>query len=241
MSRGRFREDWKDCLNNAFVRDVHQLLAWGHQGAKASISSNDEEPVITGRIVAAIDAVLDHPDTPEHYDRYERPHENKPIQSADREGKHRPMPDIVLSMAGARPRPSFTIEAKRLRSGGFPIGEYVGHSGLKCFVRGEYAAGSPVAAMVAYIQSHTPPHWLAQLADRLCSDTDGNLRIKRSLAPVSVIPDLPHEWVSEHHRKDSTPISVFHIFLDCCDPNGDPGAASAPLLPLCFTLPVNNI
>ncbi|MHB9036375.1 MAG: hypothetical protein ACYC64_06885 [Armatimonadota bacterium] len=214
MNQEQLSPEW-DCYYDAFIRDAHQMLVWGYDGAKNRISADDEEPAITGLIVAAIEDKLNDVDTPDYYDKYQ-PHENKPDNKTGRKGKHRPMPDIMICFSGCRPRMEFYVEAKRLRANGFPIGEYIGEDGLQCFLRGDYACDCLSAAMIAYIQSDTPERWFTQLDNRFSSDTSKSLGIKTELGQTSVLSDLPHEWVSEHSRNDSTNIRIYHIFLDCC-------------------------
>lgn len=215
MSQRTLSPDW-DCYYDAFIRDAHQLLVWGYEGAKDKITSADEEPVITGLIVAAIEDKLSDVNTPDYYDKYQ-PHENKPDNKTGRKGKHRPMPDIMICFSGCRPRIEFFVEAKRLKANGFPIGEYVGKDGLQCFLRGDYACDCVSAAMIAYVQSDTPDRWFAQLDNRFSSDNLKTLGIKSKLNQVSVLSDLNYEWVSEHSRNGSKRITIYHIFLDCCN------------------------
>ena len=214
MGQELLSPEW-DCYFDTFVRDAHQLLAWGYEGVKDRIQSDDEETKITSLIVAEIEHRLNDPNTPDYYDKYE-PHENKPDNKTGRVGKRRLLPDITIRFSGRRPRPEFTFEAKRLKANGFPIGEYVGKHGLQCFLRGDYACDCEAAAMVAYIQSDTPDHWFRRLDDRFRKDVSAKLRIKTALQPVSVLQSLPYEWVSEHERDDNSRMKMFHIFLDCC-------------------------
>ena len=214
MSPEQSMHDWEPYFQ-AYLKDIHQILMWGYEGARTKIMPDDDEPVITGYIVAAMVDKLQEPSTSDYYDRYE-PHENMPVNTDGRTGKNRSLPDIVIRCKGIRPWLEFFIEAKRLKSNGFPIGEYIGKDGLQCYLRGDYAVDNEIAAMVAYIQSDTPLRWFDQLNHRFVSDKDGMLAIKSSLTHISVIPELHHEWISEHNRYCNRTIKLLHIFFQCC-------------------------
>jgi hypothetical protein len=200
---------WEEPNKSTFIRDAHQLLAWGYEDAirNGKISFNDDETTITGHIVKAIEDRLRNPNTNENYDRYEV-HENKPDNKTERVGKYRPLPDIIIRYI-PKPfgRPEFTFEAKRLKSNGHPIGIYVGADGLQCYTRCDYASDCEAAAMVAYLQSHTPKYWFNQLSKRRGI----------ALTKVEVLPCLPHEWTSEHMRDNNRSITIYHIFLNCIE------------------------
>jgi hypothetical protein len=97
-----------------FRRDVHQLLAWGYQGALPEIHCNLQEEEIT------MEERLDSPSTPEKFDRYSVD-EEKPIAVEGRKGKKRRRLDLVVVSGHRRPRPKYIFEAKRLRKNSYPI------------------------------------------------------------------------------------------------------------------------
>lgn len=207
-------QEW-NCYSDAFVANAHQLLAWGYEGARAKITPNHDEPTITGLVVVAIKHKLNSRDIPLHWCFWDV-HENPPVSETGLTGKNRPLPDMIIKFADHRPRLEFTCEAKRLKVNDCPIGEYVGVDGLQCFLRGDYASQCPMGAMIAYVQSDTPPAWADKLAAKFAADSTGSLRIKRKLHYIPILSCLPHEWTSEHERESQLPIRIYHIFLDCC-------------------------
>ncbi len=87
-----------------------------------------------------------HPDTPEEYNHY-CCGDQEPISPGGQLGNDRLRLDITIIRCGIRPRLSFILEAKRLRTGGFPIGKYVGDGGMGDFIECRYGAEHPEAAM----------------------------------------------------------------------------------------------
>jgi len=216
-------EPWRRQYRDRFIRDAHQLLAWGYEGSRASIQGADneedrEEEAITGYIVQAIRDRLNDSATPERFNAY-TPCETSPVNDGSRTGRRRRELDILVQCSSKRPRWGFVFEAKRLRARICPIGRYTGRDGLQCFVRGEYARDHTHAAMVGYVQSHTPERWIVHL-QRSFRDREAQLLTRRELSPIQIVPELPHEWLSEHGRPDGSPICIYHIFLDCCASDG---------------------
>ncbi len=114
-----------------------------------------------------------------------------------------------------KPRPWYTFEAKRLCRPSHPISKYVGQEGILRFVQGRYAANCPEVAMLGYIQTDTASHWLAELTKHFENDSANQLSITQTLSQVTIHPDLTDEWSSNHKRTNGTPLTVFHLFLDC--------------------------
>jgi hypothetical protein len=197
-----------------FRRDAHQLLAWGYQDASEEIHCNLQEEEITGLIAEAMERRLDHPFTPEKFDRY-YVDEEKPIAVEGRKGKKRRRLDLVVVSGHSRPRPKYIFEAKRLRKNGYPIGKYTGEDGLQCFVKGVYASQYPEAAMVGYVQSDAISYWESELKRNLGEGLKNDLRTIQLLQRVEVLSSMPNVWVSEHERITGCSIAVYHIFLNC--------------------------
>lgn len=189
------------------------MLAWGYEDARFKIRATQEEEEITGFIWEAIKARLDDPTTPLKFKHYDI-HEEERVRYSQRTGKRRQRLDIVATCSFKLPRPEFVFEAKVLSKNGFPIGKYTGDDGMLCYLRSDYAAKHPAAAMIGYIQSDTPKRWLTELKRKFYSD-EGSLNIQKHLRKVNVLKSLPDEWVSTHGRQDNAPIEIFHIFLDC--------------------------
>lgn len=200
-----------------FREDAHQLVAWGYQDARHLIAPDREETEITGFIVEAIQARLSSPETDERFDRYSLKEDN-PVPGEGRTGKRRMRIDIIIESSSRprhKPRPWYTFEAKRLCHPSHPISNYTGEEGLLRFIRGRYAVAYPEVAMLGYVQTDTVNHWVAELTERFENDAANQLAIVARLSRVTIHSDLPDEWSSRHTRITGTPLTVFHLFLDC--------------------------
>lgn len=200
---------WINLYEKSFRKDAHQLIAWGYEDSLSQIHANLQEEDITGFIGDAIEERLNDPNTEERFDRYFL-NEEKRISSQGRTGKARFRLDIVIQYSGSRPRIEYMFEAKRLCKGSHPIGKYTGKEGMQCFIDGRYASQYPEAGMIGYLQSDDYKYWEKELKRKL------NQNSNKQLQEVEIIPSLPHEYFSTHQRKSGTPITIYHIFLDCC-------------------------
>ncbi|MBD2276834.1 hypothetical protein [Aphanizomenon flos-aquae] len=208
--------NWITAYDSFFRRDAHQLLAWGYEDARTNINSTLEETEITGFIAEKIDKRFDDPDTPSRFQRYYLG-EDKPITGEGRTGKSRRRLDLVIEWSGCQPRPKYVFEAKRLRKKGYSISKYTGEDGLQPFVAGTaYAAQYPEAAMIGYIQSDNYEYWIRELTRKFTESNNG-LSIIQELTQIEVIASLPNELVSQHDRSTGSPITVYHILLDCSE------------------------
>ncbi|HET6386101.1 MAG TPA: hypothetical protein VFJ58_22140 [Armatimonadota bacterium] len=213
MIIGSPHPDWLSFFNTTFRKCAHQLFIWGYQDSRSRIGPNDQEDDITCFIAEAIENRLNDPGTPREYQEHYDIKEQKPVHSAKRTGKNRQRIDIVAVCNSTQPRPEFWFEAKRLKTVVFPISKYTGYDGMQCYLRCEYAAGCPAAAMVGYMQNSTPTHWHQEL--KRVMGSAGNLRVMSNLQHIQILSSVPNEWVSVHIRDDNTAISIFHILLDC--------------------------
>ena len=201
----------------SFREDTHQLLAWGYQDARRLIAPDSEETEITGFIAEAIQVRLSSPAIDERFDRYSLKDDN-PVPGEGRTGKRRMRIDIIIESSSRprhKPRPWYTFEAKRLCRPSHPINRYVGREGIIRFVQGRYASDCPEVAMLGYVQTDTIGRWVAELTERFENDSANQLSITRKLFQVTIHPDLADEWSSSHKRTNGTPLTVFHLFLDC--------------------------
>lgn len=217
MASPRKSPEWIRFYNGSFLRSVHQLLAWGYQDArrKHKIHALALEEEITGDIVEAVKLRLDDARTPRKYTARYFVDDESHVRGSGKSGKTRQRLDIVVVCSSKLPRPEFMFEAKLLRRNAFPISLYAGYSGMQCFIRGEYAADYPAAAMIGYMQTDDAMRWVAQLERSFKSDTHNILRRKTDLHKVVIIPTLKSEWVSEHGRARGGDMKIFHVFLDC--------------------------
>jgi hypothetical protein len=215
----RIGAEWIASYSEAFVKDIHELLAWGYDGAREEIANdacpeNAEEEAITGLIVESMRKRLADKSTDSGFDRYQV-HEDRPLQDGRQTGRRRRRIDILIQTTKTACGAECVIEAKRLCANGFPIGEYTGRDGMQRFVRAEYAADCPIACMVGYVQSHNPGRWFAHL-ERSVESRRAELQIRSELSPVVVTDSLPYEWTSGHERTNGRHIKLYHVLLDCC-------------------------
>lgn len=212
MSLTRSLELWRQYVS-AFRRDAHQLLEWGYVDARAELSSDLDEPTITGLIAEAIRRRLSG-SAPRRYDRYFLA-DDLPQEGEQRTGIRRLRVDIVVERSGTRPRLHYIMEAKRLRRGSHSIGQYIGGDGLQRFLRGSYAANALEAAMVGYVQSESVETWAKQLEEASGLSTDNSLDVVERLWRLGPLGELKHRWSSTHMRSSGTEITICHILLAC--------------------------
>lgn len=206
-----------DAYEQSFREDAHQLLAWGYQDARQLIASEREETEITGFIAEAIQARLSSPEIDRQFERYNIKDDN-PIPGEGRTGKRRMRIDVIIesnSRPRHKPRPWYIFEAKRLCRPSHPISKYTDKDGLFRFIQGRYAADCPEVAMLGYVQTDTVDHWVAELTARFENDSRNQLSVTQKLSRVIILSDLTEEWSSSHKRTNGTPLTVFHLFLDC--------------------------
>jgi hypothetical protein len=163
-------------------------------------------------------ARLDAPETPQVYDLYTIG-DQEPISPARQMGNDRLRLDLCIIRSGVKPRLRYVYEAKRLRTGGFPIGRYVGPSGIGDFLKSGYGTGNPEAVMIGLFQNKDADYWQRELHRSFEEDDAfGILGVLEKLAPVHILESFPNELQSVHRRREANPIRIFHIFLDCTAP-----------------------
>lgn len=216
MTSGCLSDLW-DFYGEAFRLHSHQLLAWAHADIRSRLHPELDEPSITGLLAEAMKLRLDHPDTSDAYLHY-CIGDQEPLSPGGELGNERLRLDISVIRSGIKPRLSFVFEAKRLRTGGFPIGKYTGAGGMDDFISGRYAATCPEAAMVGLYQNKDAGYWHAELhrafaADKVASPP--SLRSSAELNAIAILDSLNDEHHSTHVRLNGSQIRLFHLFLDC--------------------------
>jgi len=207
-------QGWQ-AYRNAFRRDAHQLLAWGYAAARKLISSDSEETEVTGFIAEAIEKLLDGTEIDSRFEHYEVAEDN-PIPGESRTGKRRRRADLRIKSRVLKPRPRYIFEAKRLRSTSHGTRGYLGAEGLLRFLGStSYAEEAFEAAMVGYIQTETPAIWAQKLQSVFVTDSASELRVVRSLEPVTDATCFDNCLISSHTKTDGETIELYHILLDC--------------------------
>lgn len=203
-----------------FRKDVHTLLNYGYKEVKPTLTSETQEPTITGRIAEAIDKGLQElgllPDE------VLKPHyvvipEFSKIQFSDlkNEKDFFLRLDIVILNNQKRPYKKYIVEGKRLKKENFidAIKKYCDH-GIIRFVEEIYASDIPEAIMAGFWQDEDLKHWFDELVQKF-DDDEIKMCVEEKLKPIKIIPEILHEWYSIHRRKSGSKILLFHIFLDC--------------------------
>lgn len=216
MSNGGNGKGW-DVYLDSIREHSHQLLAWGYADVRAQLHSESEEPAITGLLCQAMQQRIYHPDTPDKYLFYAIG-DQAPISPRGELGNDRLRLDISVRRTGIRQEIVYGFEAKRLRTGSFTIGKYIGVGGMGDFIECRYAVGCPEGAMIGLWQDKDAPYWRSQLENAFDTDSRAQaprLGIATSLAESHIIASIPDEWRSTHRRTDGSSIGLHHILLDC--------------------------
>ena len=197
---------------------AHELLWWGYEAARPHLHQNQDEESITTDIFVGMQNKLNEPDLDLSYNRYE-PHKEWHVVKGVRTGKSCKRIDVVVRFTEPRPRQKFCFEAKRLKTNGHGIGDYIGAEGMGCYLNEDYAEDDPEAAMVGYIQSDDSARWFSELQKRYKRDNGNGLQCVSpsavALQPIRMHSNITEEWQSEHTRPTRGNIVLYHIFLDC--------------------------
>jgi hypothetical protein len=197
MKQGGLAPLWDEYLV-VLREDAHLLLAWGYTDTHAELPTAEDEYEITGLLADAIEQRINDPLTPERFTLYSV-HNERPISPAGQRGKKRPKLDIQIQRNGVRPRPCYTIEAKRLRddnkaSASDSLAHYLGDEGVGRFVAGVYEPDASEAVMLGCIEAHDAEFWFGLFASAFAEDVNSGrnrLRIIEQFRRCRVIAELP--------------------------------------------------
>lgn len=221
MSQGRLGPNWDEYL--AVLReDAHLLLAWGYNDTRRELPNARDEYDITDLLADAMERRINDPLTPERFTLYSV-HNERPISPAGQRGKKRPKLDIQIQRNGVRPKPYYTIEAKRLRdddkcTASDSLAHYLGDEGIGRFVAGVYDPEAVEAAMLGCIQAHDAKFWLECIASAFAEDVSSGrnkLRIIEQFCRCQIIAEILEEASSAHRRNNSSTIRLLHIMFFC--------------------------
>ena len=185
----------------------------GYAGMDAASFQTEEETVITGALILAMNDTVECPDAP-RWAGYFVVLDDPPVNAPGRTGKRRRRVDIEMVKAQRGRRPRLQFEAKRLYESK-SVGAYLGADGMGLFLAGEYAAGHPEAGMLGYVQVEEPRDWASRIEKRLGGD---RMRYRVSeggdFHPEVFTPALDSTYSSQHDRPElGRPITIFHTFL----------------------------
>ena len=185
----------------------------GYARMNAASFQTEEEPVITGELVLAMNATIESSDSPSWAIRLVVL-DDPPVNAPGRTGKRRRRVDIevVRTQPGKRPRLQF--EAKRLHTNRC-VAKYLGGDGMGRFLTGDYAAGHDAAGMLGYVQAGEPCDWADQIENNLRENRKRySLTDNGDFQPQHLTPSLDHTYRSKHDRATvGKPITIFHTLL----------------------------
>jgi hypothetical protein len=215
--QGRGVSSHRDDYDRVFIRRVHELVKMGYDRLRPSAYTTEEETVITGDLVEAIERILEvaNEDWMRFYRVYDDPPINELKQATRRTGKRRRRVDIKLDSSEVSPYTRFCFEAKRLGKR-HPVSRYLGAEGLGCFLSGSYAGAERRAGMLGYVQSDDEPTWATKIDRALAASAiaSGLQSTGSNFRSYPISAQLRHTYVSEHRRiTDGKQIHIYHSFL----------------------------
>lgn len=203
-----------------FLRQVHWLLQLGYERMVPVGFSEAEEEDISGELRRHIRRLL-YDEQParwmKHYDLHNEDPEDETCRARQvkvRRGKDRPVIDLRFVSSRTRPRRRFCIEAKRLYRGD-SVAQYVGHSGMGCFLNGTYAKGDTDAGMLGFVQKGKPEDWFEKIEAKVeAMDSAEVLSSGRRWEPLTFRNGPCRVGHSRHRRLGpGGPVEVFHSLL----------------------------
>ena len=202
--------------DSLFISRIHELLQRGYDRLTPSQYARAEETAITGDLVESIEYLLDYPteNWMRFYSVYDDPPVNEPRSRHNkrRKGRGRRRVDIRFDCSEDSPRARFRFECKRLGEG-HAAGQYVGPTGLGCFLKSEYAAKDVRAGMLGYIQSHDEATWASRIEIALAKSAD-EFAVRVAWRRTPVLANLKHTYRSTHGRgRGRRTILIYHTLL----------------------------
>jgi len=200
----------------SFHRDALYLIIAGRKklvGSGVDCFDVDEED-ITGDLADYTNRYinsLSSPDWTKHYRVQEELREN----AKGKKGKHRSRVDIVCILTGRKPHQLMKFEAKRLKKPGFPVGKYVGKTGLGEFISGNYARNNNAAGMLGYIQSDDCDYWAEQIPNALDKKKKEIHLTKDGQWQKTNLENVNDCYKTQHNRPTvGCELLVYHLLLD---------------------------
>ncbi len=215
MSGSAISGHWGVYLD-AIREHSHQLLAWAYADIRPHINADTQEPAITGLLCEAMKRRINDAGTPEIYAHYAIG-DQEPVSPAGELGNDRLRLDIHVLRTAIRPHLGYVFEAKRLRTGGYPISKYTGDGGMGDFLSCRYAQGCPEGAMIGFYQDRDAAYWVRELERTFTEDASvrrPTLSVRSGLSRRVLIDSMQQSYRSEHSRNDGTMIVLFHVLLD---------------------------
>jgi hypothetical protein len=207
--------------HTVFLRHVHCLLQLGYANLTPADFRDKEEEVISGELRRHIRRILHEQPSARWMKYYEIHNEDPedevchPGRTEPRRGKDRPVIDLRFVSSRTNPRKRFCVEAKRLyRSDS--VSQYIGSSGLGCFLDGAYARDDRAAGMLGFVQADTVKTWAEKISAKIESAPSTKpLSTGRKWQNHSFRGGPTHTFASKHRRHHGQPdVEVYHtLFL----------------------------
>jgi hypothetical protein len=204
----------------AFLGHVHKLLRASYATLAPTKFTNAEEDDITGELCRHMKHLTEVAPTSPWMERYSI-HDQDPVNDATREdggtirrGKRRPRLDIRIVQQTRAPKPSFSIEAKRLyRSDS--VAAYMDEEGLNAFVEGYYAKNDDTCGMLGYVQKGSLAEWGKKLNARLGKEPSVIMTVPPDAWTITAAESAGVvAYLSRHNRRSgSRPMDVHHLLL----------------------------
>lgn len=200
----------------AFRKKVFRLICLGHELLVEKDYADSDEPVITGRLVEAINNVSGDWTRPVWVSHFTA-HEDPPVNVPERVGKHRKKLDIEIELTRRGPNRHYYFEAKRLSKGKSTIGDYLGDAGVGEFIAGNYALDEDEAGMLGYVQSDGPDEWAKKLANGIAK-AKGKLHLFAGGWTNADSACGRRDCYRTKHRRPTLgrPITLYHLLLRFC-------------------------
>ena len=186
------------------------LIALGYARMNPAMFATAEEDTITGELTKEMKAAMEEetsPDWTQHYSVAEQVRAN----TADKEGKSRPIVDIEFERHKQGRRPRLRFEAKRLGPN-HNSANYFGDGGLEAFVTGYYDRTHEDAGMLGYVQSLNEAEWATRLSAEANRRTS-LLGMTEEWSAFSRAECPPHTFHTRHHDQAGRNLDVFHVLL----------------------------
>ena len=172
-----------------FIRRVHELIKLGYDRLCASAYATQEETVITGDLVEAIESILE--DANEDWMRFYRVYDDPPVNESIKATRRKENGAGELISSSIRPRFRRThasILKRNVWGRETQFRDILVPMGLVVFLSGSYAGAEQRGGMLGYVQSDDEQTWAAKI-DKAFSILSKFIRSANEVKPLSIIPN----------------------------------------------------
>lgn len=133
----------------------------------------------------------------------------------DETGKETSRTDIRFYPPGPKRRSAcFVFESKRLNTPDSNASEYVGTSGMMCFVTGRYSRGLPCGGMLGYVMDGDQRRAHRNVRQAIKRERETlRLSLNGDFRPTSLLVDSTWHGETHHDREDDDVVTLFHLLL----------------------------